>query len=295
MKKVLFVIGFSLAIFASQSQPIDTTSVWRINHQVWEPGVNMHFTNFIDYIQGETTINGLQYFKIFRSGYYYQIPDPTQTYYYFNDFHGYLREANNKWYTLLGNQDTLLYDFTLQVGDTVKSAFTYTDGELILINAIDSVMVGTVYKKRFHLNFQTGGGTEYIIEGIGATSGLFENMYFFEWFSDLLCFAVNGQSVWGLPTADCELNVGLNDAQSIVQNCSVYPNPAEDKITVTFPGKFRGASLSILDPIGRVVFHQVDIMTEQVTIPVTTFSSGIYLVRIENARWNQSMKVIINH
>ena len=61
------------------------------------------------------------------------------------------------------------------------SAFTFSM-DPITITAIDSILIDSEYRKRYYLSVEFGA--EYIIEGIGATSGLFENMEFFEWESE---------------------------------------------------------------------------------------------------------------
>ena len=95
-------------------------------------------------------------------------------------YHGAIREENGKIYALLeygdylGSGEFLLYDFTVQVGDVIKStaregSLSYSDG--ITVIQIDEVILETGEKrKRFSFDI-----TEPWIEGIGSTSGLFHD------------------------------------------------------------------------------------------------------------------------
>ena len=152
-----------LGIYAGQAQMTDN-AVWT------EYTINIQYTNYIvaksQYrIAGDTILNGHTYKKVIDN----------------KDLCiGAIREENGKIYAclevaygyyLLGDE-FLLYDFTLQVGDIIKStasegALSYPDGLTVI--QIDTVTLENGEKrKRFFFN-----GTDPWIEGIGSTSGLF--------------------------------------------------------------------------------------------------------------------------
>ena len=82
--------------------------------------------------------NGNVFYKIFETGEFYQEvinpPGPCdETYYYTAEFRGALRTENGKTYQLNGDEENLLMDFTLNVGDTL---FSYISPGLV-IGSID--------------------------------------------------------------------------------------------------------------------------------------------------------------
>jgi len=269
-----------MGVLFCKGQSIDTVSVWRINSAIWEPGVESKVFHFKDFIDGDTTINSINYYKVYQTGYWYYSWPPYPNYFFFTHiFHGFLREENNKWYTSDGLDDLLLYDFTLDVNDTVISAFTFTSGDPIIVTVIDSVLIESEYKKRFHLNLEYGA--EFIIEDIGASSGLFENMAFFEWDSELVCFAKNGESLWGIPTEECELNVSINEDKPIKSELLIFPNPASNYFYIKLP-KGRSFNVKIFDSFGRLIFEKINTETEQLMFSVEKYSPGCYFLQIED-------------
>ena len=294
MKTLNFLI-IALACLASNNikgQSIDPTSTWRVNSSNWEPGVEIQYNYFKDYIDGDTTINSKQYFKVYKSGYRRidWIPNPYNL--YFNhEFDGFLREENNKWYTADGNEDKLLFDFTLSVNDTVFSAFTIPFNGPIIVTAIDSVLIDSFYKKRFHLNIELGA--EYIIEDIGASTGLFENLEFFEWDSKLICFAKNDVSLWSDSTMECDLNVNVSEAKTSIGSVTMYPNPADDYTILLIPPDFDMPSIRLLDSFGKTVFNKSDVSDKTVRIQLSAFPKGVYLIIVNNGDKKQLMKLVI--
>lgn len=292
-QKFLFAFLVLFVSFTMQGQTIDPASEWRVDYFMAEPGY-MNQSFYRDYIDGVTTIDSLEYYIVYCSGYStFNWGPPT---YFSHSLHGYLREQNNKWYTYIisENQDALLFDFNLEVNDTVYSAFTWVDNEEpVIVTAVDSIMVEGEYKKRMQLNFEEGSGAEYIIEDIGATSGLFENMWFFEWGSELVCFAKEGNSLWGSSTEECDLAVNINENQGNTQPCSVFPNPAKDFTMLAIPSGLKNVTFKLIDLVGGIVYQKSIESPSINMIPVTTYHSGVYLAVIETNGLKQSIKLII--
>ncbi len=277
--------------YAVPSSNLDITSEWRVDYQQsWYPG---EFWNNVyrDYIDGDTVINSYQYYKIYQSGYSFEGIVPVgEVYSYDHVLHGFLREENGKWYTYYENTDALLFDFTLDVNDTVYSAYSFlTPDYQIIVMGIDSILVDGEYKRRLQLN---NPGAEYIIEGIGATSGLFENMFFFEWYSQLVCYAKNGVSVWGESTEECDLAVTINDDRGNTDPCSVFPNPAKDFTMLTIPSGLNNVTIRLFDLVGGIVCQKSFESPSTNKILLTAYHSGVYLAIIESKGFRQTIKLI---
>lgn len=72
--------------------------------------------------------------------------------------------------------------------------------------------------------------------------------------------------------------VGLDEhAESLAP--SLYPNPANDLLSVTNPVDFDGV-LKIISLNGRELYQGTIDGSEQKTIDVSTFNEGMYLVQI---------------
>jgi hypothetical protein len=304
MKKFVLLALLTLISFLIQAQEfplprelsvteqvIDTTSEWRVDFSIWfEPFVET-IDIYRDFIEGDTIINSYVYYRVFKSGYWQE--NFSQMHYYNHVFHHFLREENNKWYTIDDyQQEDLLYDFNLEVGDTVNSAFTHYNDYPITITAIDTILVDSEPKKRFHLNWVSGA--DYIIEDIGATSGLFENMVFVAWESNLVCFAKDGVSVWGESTEDCDLAVTVPEKFINDQLYSAYPNPASEYIIVVSPYEFNSeATVSLIDSYGRVVLQRLKIYNHITRISLNSLQPGLYIILIESTDKKQYIKLLI--
>src|ERR1051326_2111949 len=70
--------------------------------------------------------------------------------------------------------DTILYDFNLLVGNAIPQNWYISASPQSIISSIDSILIGTNYRKRF--NFIMSGHmpdtVQSLIEGIGSTTGL---------------------------------------------------------------------------------------------------------------------------
>ncbi len=288
---VLFVIVLLSNIVLVSGQSINPESEWRVNSSIWEPGCEINYRYYKAYIEGDTILNSKQYYKVYQSGYGYidWIPEPY--YYYFDQLlFGFLREENNSWYTFYYGQDKLLYDFNLQVNDTIVSAYTFSM-DPIIITAIDSILIDYEYRKRFNLSVEFGA--EYIIEGIGATSGLFENMEFFEWESELICYAKDGTSFWGVSTEECDLDVSILDNNKMDQNFIIYPNPAKNYIKILTPSVNNITHMTLVNTMGTVVLKKKFLSGIFNIISLNNLPPGIYFVIIENEFITQTKKLMV--
>jgi hypothetical protein len=279
--------------FTIQAQTIDPESEWRVDYQYAAP--DLVFNNiYRDFIDGDTIINSIEYHKIYFSGYSYYGFFPLGDLYYFDHLlHGFLREEDNKWYTFYENNDALLFDFTMNVNDTVFSCYTSTMGEAIIVDSVDSILVDGTYRRRLHLYADFGTVDDYIIEGIGATSGLFENIYMFEWHSNLICFAKDGVSVWGESTEECDLAVNINENQGVKNPCVISPNPCKDFIMLSISPGFGKVEITLINLLGEIVYQDYFISPSLNKINVNDFPAGFYLAIIESKGMRQTTKLII--
>ena len=74
----------------------------------------------------------------------------------------------------------------------------------------------------------------------------------------------------------------------------MYPNPADDRVTLEFPDD-RAAELTLVDVNGRTVWrHQVSGIT-YLTLPIHRLGEGIYMLRRHTATGTQTQRLLVQH
>ncbi len=181
MKNLLFCllllpIGLQAQVYVPFISTADSSDAWIDIYSCTDFSCFESYTNSYK-IDGDTTIGSFQYSKV-----YIKIKDEegsaggqwcTESVNYYERYFGALRENEKQVFLLRGLQSVseyLAYDFNLSIGDTLPQPdgpFLPSDPAGRIINEIDSVLVFDNYRKRFISN------NNYVIEGIGASTGLF--------------------------------------------------------------------------------------------------------------------------
>ncbi|HTA63350.1 MAG TPA: T9SS type A sorting domain-containing protein [Bacteroidia bacterium] len=284
--------GFSQV---NKYQPFpDTNAIWRVDGNDCSTG-GPYSSSYQYIMQGDTIIGAYKYNKIYLSGLVSQ-PCVQETYvnYYFCG----LRQdsiAKKVFFIYNGYSDTLLYDFNLQVGDTVRSVYCHWNTPLGYMNqlkiiAIDSILLGNKYHKRFKTNAST-----YIIEGVGGSAGLFEPLITFETFSNLVCFSHNTEVYPNTVTACPLINnpASINQFKDFNAKLLIHPNPANSFFTIKYNDKSDLIDEAIIyNCIGEIVVHNKKIFTNQAYISISTLPQGTYILKIITEKKNQIMSKI---
>ena len=250
MKKLLLFLAFvSLVEFVKAQQYVpfpDSNAIWRVEYTQYQvlPPFDYQYT-----IKGDTIIHNLNYKIINCSG-------VNNNFTFFNCNIGALRQdtVSRKIYFIafsgscfpvpfLATGDSLLYDFSLNIGDTLHNQFNlpyYYMNLKLYIEDIDSVLLGNTYHKRFILGVV--GGTHnpaYLIEGIGSTNGLLEpidNLYMDADYSLLICFSLNDTSLYpSYSPSACPIITNINDVNELKNKLNIFPNPSSDNIIIESP------------------------------------------------------------
>lgn len=202
----------------------------------------------------------------------------------------------------------LLYDFSLEVGDTVSVA-AFFDGEIpfnylvvyhftcILSN--DSLITlnnNTIRRKIAVDMYHRSSGiiTQYWIEGIGSTNGLFSPSAISEISIEaplkrLLCFSHNDELLLEFPEHDYDSIsddcYSIGDISSIKEydigsGMKLYPNPAQNILTIKiqdadilFPCK-----LMIIDILGKEL-KRYSVNDSKTTLNISNLSPGVYVLK----------------
>ncbi len=312
MKSSVFYLAFILIALKIQGQAYvpfpDSGAIWQEVLKPYPPGPMPSYMEHNHYsVSGDTLINNTSYIKLYKTQY-----DVNCSQFYEGPFFaGGLRNDTTArkvyFFNAFDSQEYLLYDFSLEVGDTVPQTYNNISYPNLLVDSIDSVFIGDCYRKRFIYQEPFMGSIE-VIEGIGAGSGLLEYMYQFEVIYYLRCFHQSDSLYWintywagtscNLETDTC-LVISVPDINMDKGFLKIYPNPASDKlfIHISCEGFDIGfdSGLAIFNIYGEKV-GELNIPKEKdvISYNVSSLANGIYLIMIDEVQnKNQIIKFLI--
>lgn len=175
-------------------------------------------------IIGDTNINNQTYKKIYESD-----EDLPVNW----DYHGSLREEDEKVWVIRKNknQESLIYDFDLSVGDTITWLW-----DPMIIDSIIYKPINNEDRKHIYFSYQDSTLREVWIEGIGSNRGLLSSGTGFavggrSW---LLCMKKAGNLIYMNPDYNnCFIETGISESESSL--FQIFPNPAINKIKINIP------------------------------------------------------------
>ena len=254
-------------------------------------------------ITGDTIVNSNTYHKLHQSCVYYQwsasgiceYPSVAAgaTAYISIGYAGAIRQdtAQRKVFFLLPNSttDTLLYDFSLTVGDTIRAyVLNYH-----VIDTIDSTLIGTQYRKTWRTPNYQGGPDWKIIEGIGSTLGLLNN-YFppNRKLPKLYCFSQNNQTFYPYYSANsvCAEVTAIPKFKTQNPTFQIYPNPAQNNFTIEFSNNDKQI-INVYDINGKQVLSQT--INGTTNIDASNLNAGVYNISIINSHGVTNKRLVI--
>lgn len=301
MKKyyLIFFIFFSIefSILSQKYYQIpDTLASWDIEYK--DLSVS-NLTNFVRYESlGDTIVNQKSYIKIYstiKTSYYIQFYNPNVPIPHIDStisFYNLIRNANDgKVFVNNGSYEYLLYDFSLNVGDSV-----FMNGNYFLkVLNIDSIQILGNYRKRLKVNpspIGDFGQATYWIEGIGGIGGLFSNTCCGEFYSSWLdCFKVH-DSVYFSP-GNCNVIWTNINIEKDNQEIKIYPLPIVDKSFVIIPMTISPKTINIYDIYLRLILQSTITNKNEYIIYRNKLLPGIYFVEIIDIKGNRMIKKII--
>lgn len=200
-----------------------------------------------------------------------------------NSIAGFIREdtlARKVYiYSFGNNRDTLLYDFSLTQGDTLKAYYSK--------NVIDSVGVTTLIngeKRKIFYIHGTAPNKSYYIEGIGGSMGIITPLYLpLGGEGELVCAAQKNVRLWGQQCFDQLMGINTVSGNDFF---TIAPNPSQDFIRIN-RSKATPAVFNVYDFTGRILVSEKLANTFEL-IDIRQFVSGVYFY---NCQYNESEKV----
>ena len=255
MKKLYFTTLILLAFALNGMAQItyyplvheDDDQQWNVLY-ITEP---YHYTwnTEIQFIEGDSIIDGIAYRQVWRKDSY----DTGLR------LKGFLREESKRvYYRQLSNdgleEEVLLYDFNLMVGDTVTVNWGNT---MLLVLEESEVEVDGTMRRQLGLGNPDNGVSpfnevdEYWIEGVGSTHGFLNSGHepwsWFGSFDHLLCYYENDNLIWDNEEFDeCEMN---NDIVTFFDEASGlnFNITGENTVEVTCREMYSGYNLYVDD------------------------------------------------
>jgi hypothetical protein len=307
MKSKLLLLIIGLVYFntgrAQTNHYFQNNPVWQINSQCAIPFPCIENQTYNYYINGDTIIDAQVYKKIFASGSGFvwtaqPPPNPCSSapFSYVNVYpEFFLRSAGKQMYlrTPGDSSDVLLYDFNLQIGDSLP--LTYNNfSQSTYVTDIDSIQTPNGFLKRFMLSGSSW--SSYLLEGIGHSKGLVEPMNVpLECGYDLLCYSLNDSAYYPAAGPTCFLFVGQEQEKNILKN-SVSPNPSAGHFQINLQEDLNGAELQIISLQGQICYSRQGLNGRNIIIGGESLPNGVYFIKIiQDGRLNSVQKIVIAH
>lgn len=289
---IIFLQNYS---FAQNYCPFPSSNAyWSEKTVDIDPGMGIKENYYTIFIDGDSLSNGILYHKLYESGIennYSTLGNFLYSTNYTHVFAGLFREDSLKHiYLKFSIFEYLLYDFNLQLNDTLNNiAYRYILAQGTYVSAIDSVIVGTNYRKRYHLTAKDVA-SDYItlVEGVGSSFG-FLNFTGppFEQYKTLFCFRGDNEN-YILDSIFCSYT-DVTEKRPDNYFISFFPNPS----TGIFHSNFQNTyieNISIYNSIGLLL----TIVKNNEDIDLSSFGSGIYIAKIKNKKDVINLKLIVN-
>lgn len=295
VQRVLLVCAMAIAVpvkaqFNDYHPFPDSNAVWGMTSWCMDGqcGDAAHIQNIY---AGDTLIDGFQYKRIQEI--FVMTSSNGCCYPPENLGSGFLREDTIAkkvyWRSEAMAGDTLLYDFDVQVGDTLKGYMGSCGdwGQYWTVESIDSLLIGINYRKR--INFQVFDPcTRFaIVEGIGSMMGLTTCPYIpFEFGITLQCFTASDSLLYSAPCGpDLEACGDLTSTTHERFSANgpylrISPNPATDYLHVDFATVSMPAVLIILDMRG-VPMLKIRINHLRSDVNISALAPGPYILLVK--------------
>ena len=302
MKELVLILIMVACFVTSKSQAyiplIDTNAVWKQCEIGYPPPPIIWYLHHWDHIiMDDTIINNTIYKAVGKIDYNVECSKIfTGPYYY-----AAIREdtIERKVYKYHPDGDELLYDFSLELGDTLRTSIGYG---LVCI-AHDTILVGDSYRKRWTYAYETYPEID-VVEGIGAYTGLLEYMVIFEHVFYLRCYYYTGESIYinpFFPISQCDLEIDTCLTTRIKElandnKIKTLPNPFNTSTTLSYTlDKPSTVTITIFNPQGQLIekIEQDQPKGEQkVQWNAEGLPAGMYYFRLQTGEQYGSGKMI---
>jgi len=247
------------------------SAIWHVSRQ------SMSGINYYNYkTSGDTLVGSYNYKKVLYA--YNVTPGPFNFSPYTFKF-GYRNDSLNKKVYYLDvtggiNKDTLWYDYNLNVGDTLKSTYSYyrSISNPRIVQAIDSILICGSYNKRFKFNCTDNESA--LVEGAGFMDNFVQTS------RDNEC-PFEPTYVYSTSFSTCYItSIG---AYANNKRIELFPNPAVSELKINSSVKM--LEYSIINTIGEIVLNGN--IADSQHINVSSLGDGLYTIKMQDKSGKQ--------
>lgn len=254
---------------------------------------------------GDTLIGNQSYHKLTISGVQIISASQTNALQCWNSTTGYKgairQDINNKKVFIVppsSSSEQLLYDFNMTVGDTLKGYLAPTNplSKPDIVQTIDSILIGSTYRKRWRLNSLYAID---FIEGVGSTYGLVEPSpgnitdQRANW---LACFKQDGliQYINTIYTNSCSTIITSLSQNESSGRVKLFPDPFFTQATLQSEEHLQNATLIVYNSVGQEVSRMDHLTGQTFVLKRYNLPGGLYFFMItENGKAVSADKFII--
>jgi len=247
-------------------------------------------------ITGDTLLGDHVYHKVDKS-LLLMLDNCDESYSYKGYVGAFRNEVNEKkvWYVPAGeSEESLLYDFDIEAGDTLSPGYLFDESLNYYVESIDSVLIGTDYRKRYMIRSDINNGALpfEIIEGFGGPNLLapatnwfcFEEGYIFN------CINISDSIIFG---GSCDYLTGSRANESDDALLEITPNPTNGIVRILIhSGEGRARNIEIFNMHGTRVISMTS-LEEEITADLSPFPAGLYHIRVRSGRNIYSGKIVL--
>lgn len=209
----------------------------------------------------------------------------------------YIRKEEEKIYYYKDEVKYLLYDFSLQAGDTLK----------VIRNEFDTIYVGIDSVGIINFN-----GEDKIIQYINTIASENNNHWaewgetFIEDFGSTRCFfpmnpvcdpgtgPLLSIEVQDFPIVEFDFEcITLSTSELAKVNIRTYPNPAKDQFIIEYSGVNEKIHLTFYNMMGAVILNEVLNPGEFLTTNVSGWIPGMYIMQATSGQKSASTRLIV--
>lgn len=272
MAKVLLLLLMAMEGMAKAQdyEPIiQEGNEWHTLDVIVNPGFppNHHYSTLVHWISDDTLVDGVRYTKVLETRNGEGTPRLATL----------LREEDGKVWKRESATDILIYDFTAQVGDTLRFG-DFHEFDFFVVDSISIEQIGGKDRRKFWFGLEydfTGEpvAIETWTEGIGSDMGLlFSGWYYVTGgYYRALCFHQNGELLWQNEYYGTCMIDAVEEMD--ISPISLYPNPTSEVVHIE---GVEAAEVQVYNSFGQLVktVHDAN------EIPVAALPQGVYLLRI---------------
>ncbi len=279
-----------LTLVAYSQEIVNPTKLWSTMEEHCQPWGSTYSTDYIRF-ESDTVIDDNTYYRVWIS--------EGEDHEHWNFYGAFIREENSKvYYRQMFEEEGLIYDFNLEMGDSVLVNNPRAVGEIwLVLDEIDSVATTEGMRERWRLISNEYPNYEYWIRGIGSqtsvlnsSSGIFGGLC---GLYKLLCQKENDELVYLNPDYhSCYLyTTGHSEWDERDNIIVVSYNKSQGNVTVDVSGE--SEKDIILTNITGQIISKVTTTLESTTLSVFNSPSGIYIITVIQNGNKYSQKFIL--